>query len=86
MDRIICMRTVLVVLNCSTLILVAGLPAGNGRWWVALLGAVAVLLLGALTKQERRQEQREEREAMALQVRSTLYHDQPVQTDNDDSR
>jgi hypothetical protein len=47
------MRTLLTVLNLSMLVLLAGIPDGSVRWWLAAVGAVTALLLWRLAQRER---------------------------------
>ncbi len=80
-------RTLLAVVTSSTLILVAGMPNGETRWWIALLGCIAVWLLCAMGERERREEQQTERRAMARYVESSLHledsHHQQPDREND---
>lgn len=48
------MKTLLALVTSSTLVLIAGLPEGEHRWWLALLGCAAVWLLRLLADKEER--------------------------------
>lgn len=47
------MRNLLTVLNLSMLVLLAGTPAGDWRWWLVIVGAVTAALLWRLAQHER---------------------------------
>lgn len=52
------MRNLLMVLNLSMLVLLAGTPEGDYRWWLVVVGAVTGALLWRLAERERREERR----------------------------
>ena len=49
------MRNLLTILNLSMLVLLAGLPGGEFRWWLVLVGAVTAALLWRLAERERQE-------------------------------
>ena len=50
------MRNLLTLLNLSMLVLLVGIPDGDVRVWLALVGAVTAVLLWRMAQHERRAE------------------------------
>lgn len=61
------MRTVLLIITWSTLVLIAAIPDGDIRWYLALLGCLAAGLAHVLGERERKVEHR--------QVQQTVWND-----------
>lgn len=56
------MRTLLSIVACLVIILIAGIPSGDARWYLGLLGCAAVLLLRVLSEREQYHERIKDRE------------------------